>query len=156
MINGVTIDLNDVVLLDDRLLDGAIDGVKAAALYVQGEARRYPPVRRKRVAQYWTAKQRRFFFAALRRGEIDVPYRRGLSPRSERLMQRWAVSYENGGRTAIVGNNASYAPLVHGLPGQQSLYHAGNWKRIDEIAKATGPRAREIVKTVIIGKIRGF
>lgn len=155
MIDGITIDLGDVVFLDDRLQDGAIDGVKAAALYVKGEAGSGPPVQRKRVAQDWTIRQRKFFFAALRSGRIEVPYRRGMSPGSQRAMQRWGVTYADGGLTATVGNNAAYSPYLYD-PARQALYHKGNWKTTAEIARNTGPRAREIVATVIRGKLKGM
>lgn len=61
------------------------------------------------------------FFARLKSGEIQVPYRRGQSPGSEKLGQRWTISMGMQGWSAVIGNNASYARLVQSS--NQTSYH---------------------------------
>lgn len=110
--------------------------VKAAATHVKGKAAQYPSGNQHRQQDFVSAKQRRGFFAKLRKGEIEVPYRRGVSPNSETLGRKWAITTSNNGLTATVGNNVSYGPLVQG-PGTQTRYHATTgWKTTDEIADA--------------------
>jgi hypothetical protein len=81
-------------------------------------------------AEYWTDKQRRFFFAALRDGRIQVPYVRGQSPGSEKYGAQYyaqAVGYKTE-----IGNRASYA---HWLAGDdQSKYMANRgWRKLKEV-----------------------
>ena len=72
-----------------------------------------------RQAGQWSDAERRAFWAKLKAGEIEVPYRRGLSPGSESLGKRWQVK-GSGTRHSLI-NNASYASLVQGR--KQIPYH---------------------------------
>ena len=88
-------------------------GIKTAALHIKGKIAQYPPVKRLTRASVYgssfqTDKQRRYFFYALAKGKIEVPYRRGESPGSRTLGRRWTIATSNNGLTAIVGNNAPY------------------------------------------------
>jgi hypothetical protein len=85
---------------------------KAAAAEGQDRIAQYPPVRRRKVT-FVSDKQRRAFFARLRSGEIEVPYRRGTSPGSQTLGRRWHIR-PSGQINHVLTNDASYAPLVHG------------------------------------------
>ena len=94
----------------------------------------YPPVRRQR-QPFVSEKQRRWFFWALANGIIEVPYRRGLSPGSEDMINRWAITPQRPGAT--LSNEATYASYVIGAKSdQQARYHRGNWKSTDEMVKA--------------------
>lgn len=145
------VDLGKVPLIPGRLRDGTDAFLDAAALYVKGDASKYPGVKRKKVADKWTKKQRGYFFYALKKGLIDVPYTRGSSRRSERLMARWSIRAQ--GHTRIVGNNASYALLMHGRGKHQSFYHRNNWRNIDKIGRDVGPTVRRLVRTHVMGKL---
>ena len=153
---SVKINLGNVPKIGGRITSGARAGLKAAGLYVKGVASIYPPVRRRKVdTSLWTVRQRGYFFAALKEGKIEVPYRRGSSPGSQRLGARWAVDERRIAQGRVtVGNNSSYAALVYSKSGQ-SGYHKGNWKTIDAIAKKAGPEARRIVRLAIAGKLEG-
>src|SRR3990167_5853255 len=108
-------------------------GLQAAALHVKGQAASYPHVSR-RPQPFKTDKQRRGFFARLKAGLIDVPYRRGISPNSQRLDTKWFVSMLSDLRASIV-NSATYARLVHDRT-QQSRYHQETgWKTAQEVAE---------------------
>lgn len=90
-----------------------------------------------------TPAQRRGFFARLRSGAIQVPYRRGQSPGSQALGRRWAVS-RNGNMSVTVGNNATYAALVQG--GSQTGYHrVTGWKTAQQ---AWDDNAQTIVRDI--------
>jgi hypothetical protein len=119
--------------------------MRAAALHVKGKIAQYP-ARSSRPQPFVSDKQRRGFFAKLRSGEIEVPYRRGISPGSETLGRKWATTLENGGLTAVVGNNTSYAPLVQG-PGTQTAYHAmTGWQTTEQVMDAERETVQEMVR----------
>ena len=74
-------------------------------------------------------KQRRWFFAALRRGEITVPY-----VRTGTLGRRWTTRVRGSadGVEGTVGNNTEYAPFVQGKS-QQAQIHQGRWETIEQV-----------------------
>ena len=130
---------------------GNLDIVKAglmqAGVHVKGKIAKYPP--RTYVAQPFVSdKQRRFFFAALKDGRIEVPYRRGQSPGSEDLGQKWTVKARKGGLQVVVGNNVSYGPLVQGNE-QAWFMKARNWKTTDKVAQEETGKVNEIVAKAI-------
>ena len=137
---SITVDVSEVVKkLDpqdlERHLSIALEG--AADRCVRDDVRRYPPPSRGPM-KWKSAKQRRWFFAALRRGEIEVPYRRGQSPGSERLGASWtkpvARKVGAGLIQAIVGTNVSYARYVQDS-GFQAAIHKGNWQTVQDVAR---------------------
>jgi len=73
----------------------------------------------------WAAKtsrrQKGWFFAALRRGEID-------GQRTGTLARRWLTRVDVGatGLTGTVGNNTSYGPWVQSSM-FQAAFHVGRW-----------------------------
>ena len=109
-----------------------------AGTHVKGEMARYPQRKHITIQQVggWASeKQRRWFFAALRSGEIDVPYRRGQSPGTEDLGQRWTVTTKDGGLTVVVGNNASYALYVQGDDKQSQMMKLIGWKTDKQVVE---------------------
>ncbi len=131
---GVTLNMGGFDDKMEQLLraDGFVRGLRAGALYLRGKLGTYPAVSRRRVAQYLTPRQLRFLHAASRNGDIEIPYRRGLSPGSERMGLRWELSSGNGGLTQVIGNNTSYINLVQG--DDQSAYHRiTGWQKIEDI-----------------------
>jgi len=113
--------------------------IAEAAAYIKSEAATYPPVRRQS-QPFKTERQRRYFFAALRSGEIEVPYRRKGAGGG--LAGNWTVVFTTDG--AIVGNNKDYGPYVMGTR-DQSNYHEGNWKTEQMIATEGEPKVMEII-----------
>lgn len=110
-------------------------GLEAAALYLKGRVSEYPPEASKELRRqgFKTAKSRRYFFYALSRGLIDVPYRRGISEGSQTMNKRWSVSVS--ALHARIGNTASYAPIVIGNRSQSRYMRRLGWKPIDEAAQ---------------------
>ena len=129
-------------------------GIKAAALYLKGIVAKYPKSQRlTRESVYGrpfqTDRQRRFFFAALRDGRIEVPYQRGESPGSQRFKESWTIATENQGLTAIIGNNTTYGKYLKDAELQSKYAKAVGWTTVsDDVAQAT-ERVLEIVKYAV-------
>lgn len=88
--------------------------------------------------QFKSAKQRRFFFSALRSGAIHVPYvRTGAEGRG------WLVRLQPGGETftAQLYNNIPYKKYVQGYANEQARIHRGRWSSQEQIEKATAEAA---------------
>ena len=109
-------------------------GMASGAIHLKGKIAKPPPVSR-RPQPFVSDKQRRGFFAKLRSGEIEVPYRRGISPGSERLGQRWTVQAKDGGLTWVVGSNASYGELVQARRMQTFYHKVTGWKTIEDVTE---------------------
>lgn len=118
-------------------------GLKAGAVFFKGRISVYPPVRRQKMV-FKSIRQMRGFFARLRSGEIEVPYRRGSSPNSETASKRWATAERDDGYTQIVGNSASYAGLLYS-PRGQAFYHKGNWLTTEQQWKQDGDATRRVI-----------
>ncbi|MBN2002806.1 MAG: hypothetical protein JXA21_05570 [Anaerolineae bacterium] len=82
-------------------------------------------------AHFKSEKQRRFFFAALRKGQITVPYRR-----TGTLGRKWTsrVTFNDADVAGFVGNNTPYGPYVQGFADQAQI-HAGNWQTDQQVAQ---------------------
>lgn len=108
-------------------------GLRAGAVHVKGKIAVYPPSPSGRSQPFKTDRQRRGFFAKLRSGEIEVPYRRGQSPNSEALGRRWTTGMARWNE-AVVGNNASYGEIVQAKDKQSRFHGTTGWKTIEEVA----------------------
>lgn len=124
-------------------------GLAAAALEVAGKFKQVPPESHRPQSQYWSAKQRRGFFYHLNKGDIEVPYRRGMSRKSQKLSQSWTTEARNDGLVQVIGTAVSYAPRVQ-MAGKQAQYHkVTGWKTEDTIAKEQEPRVQRTVEYYI-------
>ena len=134
---SITIDVSEAVKkLDPRDLERHLTiSLKGASDLVRDDVRRYPPPSRGPM-KWKSEKQRRWFFAALRRGEIEVPYRRGQSPGSERLGASWTKRVTATGTEfrATIGTNVSYARYVQDS-GFQAAIHKGNWQTVQDVVR---------------------
>jgi hypothetical protein len=120
------------LLSGPQMINAMQAATKAAAAVGQDRIAKYPGARRRKMV-FASDRQRRGFFARLRSGAIEVPYRRGSSPGSETLGRRWHIR-QHGAIGHVLTNDASYAPLVHGAD-TQAAYHKGNWKTDEGLAK---------------------
>ena len=126
--------------------------VTEGALHVKGVIDTAPPRKHitiKQVGGWKSEKQRRWFFAALRSGQIEVPWRRGLSPGSEDLEDSWTIKARDSGLTAIVGNDTSYGPFVQDEKKQSTMMRMMGWKTTRAVSKSEGPRVRELIAKAI-------
>lgn len=123
-------------------MQGFRTGTKAAFVHLKSKIAKYPPRSSRPQAHLWTKKQRQGFFYHLKNGDIEVPWRRGTSPGSERLGQRWMV--EGEGFNTKLHNRASYASRVQGS--YQTNYHKQTgWRRIDEVIREETPAMGRII-----------
>ena len=120
-------------------------GLGKGAQEIQTAAEDYPPQMLPRAprAHTWTDKQRKWFFANLRAGNIEVPYQRGQSPGSQRHNQSWTTKATNHKLTWTVGSNTTYGPILQDETHKDySRYLASHgWANhtIQKIAKKQGP-----------------
>lgn len=132
-------------------MQGAKTGLAAAAVHLQGQFARYPRRRTISAGEVWSRdatkrkRQIRGFFAKLKKGLIEVPYRRGMSPGSRKLGQSWTTQASNGGFTQTVGTRAPYAPLVHSARKQTRFHKVTGWKTDEQIVKEQAPNLVRIV-----------
>lgn len=106
------------------------------------ELAKYPTQSHKK-QPFVNASARRYFFAAVKRGQIEVPYRR-----TGKLGVEWAVTDDPDGLTLT--STRPYSDLVL-TKGKQSAYHAGNWPTTDATAtKIEGSTAPLIATAYIV------
>lgn len=114
------------------------------AIAAEGEAIVAPyPAPRRRKQAFTSDRQRRGFFAKLKKGEISVPYRR-----SGDTLGRWSITPMSGG--ARLRNTSPHAPWIHSAK-KQAAYHAGNWKTDQETADVLNNSGRpgEIIEDLL-------
>lgn len=128
-------------------------GLKLIAAHIQGILQVYP-TRRHFTTKFKTARQRRYFFWALKQNKIAVPYVRGSSPGSRNLKQQWRIRTETPVRVALE-NNTRYAAYVQGATLQASFHKATGWKTDDAAVEEARPMAvtimRQRVQRVLAG-----
>lgn len=110
--------------------------VKIAKVY-PGQSRKGQP--------FQSSKQRRFFFAALRSGQIGVPYRR-----TNQLANAWRV--EGTGAGADVTNSSPHSVWTIA---PQTSYHKGNWPSEAQIAEKSADAATEAAEQEVKRIIEG-
>ena len=118
---------------------------RAAALAVLAVAKPYPGQSHKR-QPFTSAKQRRYFFAALKSGAITVPYRR-----TGALQDAWDYSLTGDG--ADVTNNHPHAAYTIA---PQVKFHKGNWPTEEKIAKDAAPAAGDAAEQAIVSLVTGI
>lgn len=109
--------------------------MQQSVLHLHGKVATAPTGNQHRPQPFKTDKSRRWFFWALAHPDesgLEVPYKRGSSPGSEKLTSSWTTEVSPDGRQGRIGNDTSYGPLVQDR-GQQSAYHAQTgWTTIQE------------------------
>lgn len=98
--------------------------MKASLLSLQDDLTDYPPrPQRPYPKMLRTAKQRRYFFWALKQGIIQVPY-----VRTGKLGQSWTwkITETDAGIRGVVGTNMNYARWVQNKE-KQAMIHRSNW-----------------------------
>ena len=92
-------------------------------------------------------KSRRYFFAALRSGQIAVPYRRTGALGA---IDNWTQTPESDGLTLT--STAKHSDLVRGAS-TQAKYFQGNWLTDDQIAQASEDQAALVATAVLVEAI---
>jgi hypothetical protein len=152
MPNDVTVEIEGLEELIRKLeklgrLDKVHAGIRSAGMYIKGLMTVYPAqthIPLSAVGGFKTDKSRRYFFWALKKGIIDVPYRRGQSSGSEALGRKWTSKYNRNKFESVIGNNATYARLVMGGKQTKMMKMIG-WKTVDKVAKEETKKVGEMV-----------
>ncbi|MGQ9491727.1 MAG: hypothetical protein ACUVS6_13725 [Anaerolineae bacterium] len=95
-----------------------------------GDLAQYPrPPERGAFTGFKSDKQRRWFFAALRQGLIQVPY-----VRTGTLGRSWTqrIDLTADGMVGRVGTNIAYAPFVQDRERQAEI-HRGRWQTVQDV-----------------------
>lgn len=134
------IDISDVLAKLARLNDADLARVIADAVVdeaVLPELAKYPAPSRA-PQPFVSAKQRRYFFAALKEGSITVPY-----PRTGGLGKSFTKAPFGGG--VNVTSTLGYADLVVGE--KQARYFKGNWPSVTDVAAKIEKDTAEVIAT---------
>jgi len=124
--------------------------VKQAGVYLKGKVAEYPTVsRRPNPLIKLDPRVRRGFFYHLNHGDIDVPYRRGQSPGSQKLGQSWTVQSENSGWRAVIGTSVSYARLVQDSAKQTSYHRGTGWITTKQTVQLYGNQAVDQIRNAL-------
>jgi len=145
---GIKIDFGRVPMVMSKIREKRVArrAGRVMMIHLRSKIAPYPAVSRRPQAGSWSDAERRAFFAKLKAGEIEVPYRRGLSPGSESLGKRWQI--KSAGPNHSLRNNASYASLVQGR--KQIPYHKKTgWKTIQDVLDAERPQLAKILGTEV-------
>lgn len=128
--------------------------LKLTGAHVMGSLQKYPRRNYVMRQRFKTDKQRRFFFYALRKGLIEVPYRRGQSPGSKNLKQQWRLTKENPLRV-VVENQTLYGHWVQSAKHQTLFHRASGWPTDAEAARNARPVLQREIKRAINGILSG-
>lgn len=134
--------------------EGMREGSRAVAEYIVKELKRYPSP--KRVSRktafgvtFFTDKQRRWFFANLREGKLQIPYRR-----TRTLMGGWRDA-PLGSSDYMVYNEVPYAPYVQGDIGKSRMMTIIGWQSLKELVRRMGDRIGRIFSEAHTNYLRG-
>lgn len=134
-----------------NLLPAFIAGIQAGALHVKSVINIYPPSTSANIAgpypKHWYIRGTGSFWA-LKGGGVHSRHS------SETLGRRWTIGKSNGGLTASVGNNVSYAPFLHDGPSVAKWAPRRGWLTIQEVARSEAGTVREIVTLSIREEIK--
>ena len=143
----ITVDAADALRILDAIDDPALRADIAQAVaddVVLPKLRDYPPQTHAK-QPFSSDASRRYFFAALKAGAIEVPYRR-----SNALGSDWTQQPTGDGITLVSGQDYSDLVLTKGL---QSKYHQGNWPTTDTVAEQSESEAERVAEETIVKKI---
>ena len=156
---GMQVNQNSINSLFRRLdhlaaVDVLRPPMEESLLSLQDDLTDYPPrPQRPYPNMLRTAKQRRYFFWALKAGVIQVPY-----VRTGKLGQSWSWKIETtgAGLRGVVGTNMGYAKWVQ-REDSQARIHRGNWltdaRAVDQRRAEIGRRFAAAIRRAMAGGI---
>ena len=158
MSNFVGIDIEGLPTLLERL--GRVgkgeawkEGTQAVAKFLRTTMQKYPSPRyvsRKQAygVTFFSDKQRRYFFAALKSGAISVPY-----TRTRELMQSWKI--EPWGKwDYIVVNGSMHAVYTQDDDNRSRMAKMIGWKTVSEIVERYSDKIGRIMAETVRNAIR--
>jgi len=123
------------------------------AQYLVGQFKTYPQfkhVERKKAYPetgdgFFSDKQRRWFFANLREGNIPPPSKKN---RSGAFKQGWQILGK--GQETLIVNETSYGPFLMGNTERARLSELAGWKTMDEVIERRKERIDKLIKSTMI------
>lgn len=128
-------------------------GLKAGAIHLKGRVSIYPRVSRRK-QPFVSDKQRRGFFYHLKQGNIEVPYKRGSSPGSERHSQSWTTRGRKNDFEQVIGSDTSYGPLLQEEKKQTSYHKGTGWKTTKQVTRSEQAEVNKIILVTMNKAIR--
>lgn len=151
-IEGVDALMNRISSIQD--LRKTKNAIGEAATYLMGKVKEQPPVsRRPNPLIKLDPRVRRGFFYHLKKGDIEVPYRRGRSPGSKKLSQSWNIRTNNLGLRATIGTSVSYARLVQDSANQTSYHRGTGWITTKQVAQLYGNKAIDMIRSALKSEV---
>jgi hypothetical protein len=100
---------------------------------------------------FYSERQRRYFFYALRAGMIQVPY-----PRTGAYGEMWVTSVERmaNGIKGIISNTSPIAMLLQGGPGRQARMFEGTWRAAADIFHSMSGEVKNVLRESAVNAIR--
>lgn len=139
--------LEPLIAAVGRLAAGSVlrDAMEVAVERVRTQIAIYPPPATGYRMVWKSERQRRWFFAALRSGAIQVPYRR-----TGTLGRRWTTEVSRQGDDLVgrVGNVTVYGPFVQSVDGQAAV-HRGRWRTDEQVARLMEPNIQALFEARI-------
>jgi hypothetical protein len=131
--------LNELIIILECLGrdpgDKLIPSMEAAMRYIWGQLPEYPPKPQPgEASKYWTDKQRRWFFWAVKKGLISPIYRRRMSGGLGGSISTEVIS-QPGELIGVIGPGMPYAPYVVGKDKQARIHQGRWWVLEDEVEK---------------------
>jgi hypothetical protein len=128
--------------------------IQQAGIMLKGYLQAYPRVSRRpndmlRGDSEKSARMRRGFFYHLNKGDIEVPYIRGSSPKSEKLGQSWTVSAGNNDFSAFVGTGVSYAQMVQDRDSQTTYHKTTGWVTVQDVKENYEQEAIDMIASAL-------
>jgi hypothetical protein len=125
---------------------------KDVAEYFQGKLQHYPEykyVSRQEAygKTFFSERQRRWFWAALHSGELQIPYRR-----TRTLRNAWEIM--SLGSDVLLVNETDYAPHVQQRLTQSRMMLLRNWQPVEGVAAQFGGEAVRMATERLMRRIR--
>lgn len=150
--DGIRLDYSEISKAAAKVEGGArvlLDNVKRATdnslAFAQNFIAKYPPKSSGKRMVFQSEKQRRWFFWALRSGQIEVPYRR-----SGTLGKSWTTDVRATSENirGVLGTIRPYAQYVQDEELQAQM-HKGHWPTVQMLLRAPAARMKQFYEQAI-------
>ena len=148
MATSITVDVSEVLAkLDPEKMRHEVEvALGGAADIIRAGVKQYPSRQSTGPQQWKSEKQRRWFFAALREGKIQVPYRR-----TGKLGQSWTKRIDRGSTwpAAVIGTHMAYAPYVQDADRQTAMHARTPWPTAQGVAEEKSDEVVRFIKKAL-------
>lgn len=144
----ITIDVSEVLeKIDPKKMRGHLEAaVGGAADIIRADMKRYPGRQSTGPQQWKSERQRRWFFAALRSGQIRIPYRR-----TGTLGRGWTKHIKRGAKwpSATIGTHVAYAPYVQSKERQAPMHARNRWSTAQDVVRERADDVKRFIEQAL-------